>query len=128
MENRAWSLWRSRCRPIGAPVILAFILMVPCSLKGQIWNVDANGNWTTAANWSPATDPNGVNVAVTFGNVITANRTVTLNANRTVGSVTFNDNNNYLLQNNTLTLDVSAGSAAITVNNSNGDGAHTITN
>src|SRR5262245_8127366 len=60
------------------------------------WNVDASGNWGTASNWtatsgSGTTFPNAVGDAAVFGNAIFANRTVTLDAPFTVGSVTFNN-------------------------------------
>ncbi|MBU6222984.1 MAG: autotransporter-associated beta strand repeat-containing protein, partial [Planctomycetes bacterium] len=60
------------------------------------WNVDAGGTWTTAANWTPS-EPNGAADTATFGSVITAPRTVTLNAPRTIGNVVFNNVNAYTI-------------------------------
>ena len=60
------------------------------------WNVDAAGTWTTAANWTPS-EPNGAGDTATFGAVITAPRTVTLNADRTIGNMVFNNANSYTL-------------------------------
>jgi len=76
------------------------------------WNVDANGLWTTAANWTPSA-PNGASDAATFGSVITAPRTVTLDASRTIGGVTFDNVNAYTV--------VSAGTQTLTM----GDGVGT---
>ena len=61
---------------------------------------------------------------VTFGNVITAHRTVTLdNGNKTVGTVVFNAAPGYTLNGaNTLILDTAGGDSAITVT----DGSHSI--
>lgn len=60
------------------------------------WNVDASGNWTTGANWSPS-EPNGAGDTATFGSVITAPRTITLDANRTIGNISFNNANTYTI-------------------------------
>lgn len=69
-----------------------------------------------------------------FGNVITANRVVSLGAvaqNITIGTLTFDDNNNYSIQpglaGNTLIFDVTAGNANLVLTNLNGSGAHSIT-
>ena len=73
------------------------------------WNVNANGNWTTATNWSLGSAPNGVGAFANFGGggaTITAPRTVTLDANQTVGSIGFNSAQSYTISGaNTLTLD-----------------------
>lgn len=92
----------------------------------QTWNLDAAGNWNVNGNWSPAAFPNAVDAAATLGNVITANRTITLGQTITVGTLAFDDNNNYNVASNLLVFDVSAGNAALTVTNANGNGAHTI--
>ncbi len=36
------------------------------------WNVDADGNWTTGANWSQGVAPNGTAAFASFGSAITA--------------------------------------------------------
>jgi len=89
------------------------------------WNVNAGGTWTTAANWTPS-EPNGANDTATFGSVITAPRTVTLNADRTIGNMVFNNANSYTLApaaaqsltigdgTGTKTIQVITGSHAIT--------------
>lgn len=60
------------------------------------WNVDANGLWTTGVNWSPS-EPTAAGDTASFGAAITAPRTVTLDANRTIGNVTFNNANAYTI-------------------------------
>jgi len=94
--------------------------------RGQsTWNLNSNGTWGTAGNWSPSGIPSAVDANVTFGSVITANRSIDV-GNRTVGFITFNDNNNYTLTTSgTLTLDVSSGSAWIYLPAAN-TGTHTI--
>ncbi len=91
------------------------------------WNVDANGNWTTATNWSLGSAPNGSAAIANFGGggaTITAPRTVTLNANQTVGSISFNSAQPYTITGaNTLTLDNGTDSVAQITN---AQGTHTI--
>jgi autotransporter-associated beta strand protein len=60
------------------------------------WNVDASGNWTTGANWSPS-EPNAAGDTAIFGAAITAPRTVALDANRTIGNISFNNVNAYTI-------------------------------
>jgi fibronectin-binding autotransporter adhesin len=60
------------------------------------WNVDASGNWTTGANWTPS-EPNAAGDTAIFGAAITAPRTVTLDANRTIGNISFNNANAYTI-------------------------------
>ena len=88
------------------------------------WNVDASGNWTTAANWSPS-EPNGAGDTATFAAAITAPRTVTLDANRTIGNISFNNANAYTI--------APAAAEVLTVGNGTEDktlqvvsGSHTI--
>jgi len=101
--------------------------IVPLSGAGFTWNVDAGGNWTTNTNWSPNTgNPNSIGATANFASAILANRTVNLDANRTVGYMNFNDNNNYTIAPvaaERITMDVTGGSAQINVSNT---GAPTI--
>jgi autotransporter-associated beta strand protein len=60
------------------------------------WSVDASGNWTTGANWTPS-EPNAAGDTAVFGSAITAPRTVTLDANRTIGNISFNNANAYTI-------------------------------
>jgi len=60
------------------------------------WSVDASGNWTTGGNWSPS-EPNAAGDTASFGAAITAPRTVTLDANRSIGNITFNNANAYTI-------------------------------
>lgn len=107
------------------------LLLCFCSLSVPLlpatWNLNAAGNWNVDANWTaPSVFPNGVDAVANFGNIITANRTITLGIPITVGTVTFDDNNNYTITANTLTFQTSVGNASLTVTNVNGSGAHSI--
>ena len=65
------------------------------------WNVDADGTWSTGSNWTTDPDVPGVgslaNSDVTFGSVITADRTVTLDTSPSLNRITFSDNNSYTI-------------------------------
>ena len=90
----------------------------------QTWNLNANGNWGTAANWTPASVPNGIGASASLLNVITAPRTVSLNVPVTLGNLTFGGNFAYTIGGtNTLTFDTAAGNATLNVS---GTAAHVI--
>ncbi len=78
------------------------------SLIFNVWSVDADGLWNTASNWSDGVPP--ADADVTFGNVISANRTVTLDTAVQANSIAFNnsgDGDYFLVDNGggeTLTL------------------------
>ncbi|HEX5176943.1 MAG TPA: hypothetical protein VFV83_07940, partial [Chthoniobacteraceae bacterium] len=97
-------------------------------LRAETWNLSAAGSWNSAANWNPASIPNAPGAAVIFNGAATAlnpaqtgNRSVTLDAPQTVGSIHFN--NDLLTFTNSLTAGsggaltfdaVDAGPATIT--------------
>jgi autotransporter-associated beta strand protein len=85
------------------------------------WN-DANGNWTAAGSWTDRTPPNQLDAAAAFLANATQNRTVTVNAPVTVGTLLFdNSAHSYTLAGaNTITIsDLSGNAGAITVNHGN---------
>ena len=92
------------------------------SIAPNVWNVDADGTWSNDGNWLPAS-PTAAGKVASFGPAITAPRTVTLDAPRTVGQLLFNNANAYTIAGSSaLTLD-GTGSVAITVSN----GSHAVT-
>jgi len=114
------------------PLIMAALLASSSSfaLADATWTLDANGQWSTPANWSTnPIFPNGQDVNVLFGNATTAARTITLsNGTYTVGNITFDSAFGYTLATSlaNLTLSTSTGNASITVNHTNGNSADTI--
>lgn len=91
------------------------------------WGLTGGGNWNVNTNWSSGTFPNAVGAAAVLGTSITNNSTISLGENITVGSIVFNDNNNYVVTNNTLVFNTGGpGAATILVTNTGGPGAHTI--
>ena len=92
------------------------------SLAAEIWNVDADGVWSTDTNWSRGAHPNAAGKVATFGPIITEPRLVTVDAPATVGQINFNNASAYTIAGaNTLTLD-SASATGITVSS----GSHAI--
>lgn len=82
----------------------------------------ANGSWNTAANWSPAGPPDGVDNTIASINP-GGTRTITLDGNHTIGNINFTVNNNraYIINAGTtvpgsvLTLQVSSGTPTANV-------------
>ena len=95
-------------------------------LANNLWNVDASGMWSNSANWLHSIVPNAAGTPANFGSVITAPRLVTLNIPVTLGSMTFNNGNQYTLQattgTNSINFNNQGEDAAIGV----GTGSHTI--
>src|SRR5450432_712928 len=57
------------------------LLVHAASAQHATWNAPS-GNWSTALNWNPPVDPNGVSAAVIFNN----GGSLTLDSGRTVGT------------------------------------------
>lgn len=73
-------------------------------LFSETWNVDANGNWGTSTNWSPATVPNSSSTDVYFTTVITAPRTVNVDGTYSVQNMTLQNAQPYTFSNGVLNL------------------------
>jgi hypothetical protein len=85
------------------------------------WNVDADGNWSVATNWTNG-EPNGAGTVASFLGVITAPHTVNIDGPKSVGELRFDNANSYTLGGpGPLTISNTAG-ASIVVQN----GSHTI--
>jgi hypothetical protein len=81
-------------------------------VTGSVWNVNADGNWSDAGNWSGSV-PNAAGASAKFGSIIGAPRTVTVDVPITVGKIEFeNATNAYTLAGtNAVTLNDAAGAA-----------------
>ena len=98
-------------------------------LSPSVWNVDGSGNWADPANWSSGV-PNAAGAWAVLGDIIAADRTVTLNSVVTLGTLRIDDNDRYTVQGTgRLRFDVTNNAAGIEVNRQ-GDpafhGTHTI--
>ena len=90
-------------------------------LSSLIWDTDAAGNWTDITKWlGDAAYASGTDSTATFGNFITADRIITLDAPITIGNITASDTtHNYTISGaNILTLDRSSGIPTIDVTTS----------
>jgi autotransporter-associated beta strand protein len=99
----------------GAALGVALLALAAGSVaEAQSWAVNADGDWGTAANWSPASVPNGVDAPAVLAPVITAPRTITLDVPVTLGALAVQGGQTYTLSGpNALTFDVSSGSAGL---------------
>ena len=73
------------------PALAAIVLTSSLHAQNGTWNVDADGNWNDAANWLGNITADGSGSSALFTFDLTANRTVTLGADRTIGNFTFTD-------------------------------------
>lgn len=76
----------------------------PIHAADGTWNVDADGLWSTAGNWTPGV-ADGSGFTASFTNDITADRTVSLDGDRTLTNVVFGDSDtatagSWILNNN----------------------------
>ncbi len=86
------------------------------------WKSDGSGNWSDATKWQSGI-PNGQNIPATFYDAITSQRTVNVDGNYTVGSMSFDNTNRYTLSGTgRITVDATGGEALLYV----GSGSHTI--
>ncbi len=80
---------------------------------------NAGGLWGTALNWSSNTVPNAVDAVADFSTLsLTVNSTVTNDANRTVGTLKFDNTSSsygWTVTSNTLTLAASVGLPSVSV-------------
>lgn len=81
-----------RVRPVLSATVLAISCAVSLPAAGVTgtWNVDAAGNWTTAASWTGGI-PNGAGDTANLTSNITANRAISLAGNKTVGTLNIGD-------------------------------------
>jgi fibronectin-binding autotransporter adhesin len=86
-RGQSGSFLRLRCL-IG--FALLFLASPALALDGS-WDVDASGDWSVTTNWAGGVVGTGNGFTATFANDITADRTVTLDTTRAVGSLVFGD-------------------------------------
>ncbi len=109
-----------------ASLVAAIVALIPAAQAQTTgtWALDNAGNWSVVENWSGLTGglvPSAVDANVTFGTVITAARTVTVDQDVTLGYLTFNEDavtaNSYTLSFNnaarTMTFQSSSGTSNI---------------
>ncbi|HKD38286.1 MAG TPA: PEP-CTERM sorting domain-containing protein, partial [Pirellulales bacterium] len=92
------------------------------------WGVDSDGSLSSGANYVGNSAPNGIGAVATLSNIITVNRTITVDADTTLGTLNFDSQFNYTLTGqHKLTMQAPSGAhASINVSNVHGNGSHTI--
>ncbi len=108
---------------VGASAVAVVTIQLPSILGNGTWSADANGNWSEAARWTGSFPANGSGNTANFsaGN-ITADRTVTLDSSRSIGTLQFGDTSgpqNWTLaaaNGSALTLDAAAPVIAVNQN------------
>ncbi|MCY2951766.1 MAG: hypothetical protein NTU53_07280 [Planctomycetota bacterium] len=108
--------------PVGPAYISSSRELVP-----NAWNLDANGTWSPDANWVVGA-PNQLGLGAYFGAKATASRTVTVDSDKTIGVINFDNASGYTVAGpGTIKLQVAGDTrAAINVTNRNGNGNHRI--
>ncbi len=108
---------------VGATAYTLLTIQLPSVSGNGTWTSDSSGNWSDTTKWTAAFPANGSNNSGNFSTLnLAADRTVTLDASRTIGSVQFGDSagpENWTLaaaNGSALTLAVASGSPAIAVN------------
>ena len=98
-------------RKVAVSMLLASGLSFTAPAASDSWNIDASGSWTNTANWAggniPGITGGSTNMDIaTFSVQLTAPRTVTVDANRNVGGITFGNTstNAYTLSGGNLIL------------------------
>ena len=102
----------------------ATTLVAAIASSSGAWSADASGNWSGTGNWSSSIVADGAGNTADFSAAnITADRTVTLDSSRNLGTLKFGDlagTQNWILTNSassTLTLNNGSSSPAIMVTN-----------
>jgi autotransporter-associated beta strand protein len=95
---------RSRARGIHLSALSLCIAPALFAVDGT-WNVDDNGTWSTPGNWVSDTIADGSGFTANFTNDITADRTVSLDGDRTLTNLIFGDSDtatagSWILNNN----------------------------
>ena len=81
-----------------------------------VWKNSSGGAWGTGSNWDDGSVPGGTGVVPLFGLAIASPATVTLDATRTVGGLTFNNPSyGYTLSGGALSFDRSGSTPTVSV-------------
>ncbi len=106
----------------------ALLLLIGCSFLTAVskthasdgtWIADANGSWTDETNWQNNIIADGAGNTASFGSTVTATRTVSLGADRTIGNIVFaSSDQNMVMSGNTLIFDGDGDAPVFDVQNS----------
>jgi autotransporter-associated beta strand protein len=99
----------------GASDFAVLAVYVPITYANGTWTNDGDGDWGEAGNWLGGTNANGAGFTANFAAInITADRTVTLDQSRSIGTLTFGDTSgaqNWVLSSDGSALALDSGSS-----------------
>src|SRR3990167_3787356 len=108
-------------------VVLFSVVLLPtgflhADVTSYTWNHATSDQWSTATNWTPTTGfPNGGDQQAIFGSTPTTSLTVTVSIPITVGSIQFDNVNNYTISlDDSLTFLATGGPATMIVSSATG--------
>jgi autotransporter-associated beta strand protein len=93
------------------------VLLTVTSVGSQgdaVWTADSDGLWSQGANWQNGAPPTAIAQPALFANVLSQNRTVTVDAAAALGGLTFDATNRYTVAGGE-TLTLSGDAAALTL-------------
>jgi autotransporter-associated beta strand protein len=97
-------------------LVLSLLGLGQNAMAQSTWLLGGGGSWNAPTNWSSGTIPNSAGTTAVLGSSITNNSTVTVGSNVVIGNLTFNDNNNYLVTNNSISFSQPGGSTILVTN------------
>jgi len=97
-------------------LVLAILLSASPSHGQSVWTGTVDATWNNPGNWNPAGVPSSADAVVTF-DATGANTSLTLGGVESVGHVSYDRNQNYLLGGGTLSLATSSGNSTILFGN-----------
>jgi fibronectin-binding autotransporter adhesin len=107
--------------------MVALTVLVAETVRAETWNLGTGESFNNAGNWSPASVPNAIGANAVFNGLATAsnpdqsaNRTITLDGGKTVGSILFNNDLG------TFTNSITTGTGGPLTFDAAGDGPATI--
>jgi fibronectin-binding autotransporter adhesin len=86
--------WRTRLVPAALCLLAGGLVLSPVTSPAPTgsWSLNNNGTWSNTNNWTGGVVADGAGFAANFNKInISANRTVTLDSSRTIGSVAIAD-------------------------------------
>ena len=101
-------------------IALLALAAAPTRAADGTWDLLVGGTWSPTSRWVGGIVADGADSTATFNQDITLNRTITLDSDRTIGHLFFNDSGGgtdrrWTLQSNTLTLETTTGTPTINI-------------
>lgn len=104
----------------GLGLLAALLLSVSAAAQTRTWNINTNGTWNTAANWSPSGAPNGIGATAIIDRP-SGSQTITLTSPITLGTLSKGRRTVVItapVATSPLTFDATTGNASLLLTNS----------